>query len=441
MFSSPGGTAENRIQDRWAKLLFAATILAFAVFFLSETAAIRWANSDDVLYDSLYHRDDFWAKSWQLGVEQARFYMPVAYAPIAAFFFIENPILMGLARCALLLGQIAAMSWLVSIIVGSRAQSLRFFVVALLLLQVPLTYNSILSYPEIGLGFIFFASSSALLLSRTSLSRLFATIIIAGFVLACCMNEAFWFPSIVVTFFALRTRTSSRDVAWMSPAALGLYLVVYIAFRMAHPTRYQGTHLSFDIGAFIVTGARNILATLPGFELVINRYNFEPGPLFKSFNEIESILSRLSLCMLLTIACGIGSIFIQSRTRQDLSSEKTERFSVIIPAALAFAFIAPFCATQKYQIWAHTRQYPYVYALYAWMFVLLIAVQLWTRLQNRCYSTGKGAAFRTVSVILLSIASWAVFSSNRHVFNVLRLSPYPVKPDIAVVVRDSATAK
>jgi hypothetical protein len=394
--------------------------LVFVVHFSLETSAIRHANSDDVIYDAIAREHTVW--SWGLtgAQEQGRFYWPLALGVIAAFFSLDNNLLLACARVLLVLSNVAIVSLLVARLFRNDHLGIGVGIIQLLLLQVPLTFYGILSSPQVGIGFLLTGVVLYWLLGQnrsTGAALLTGSLALA----ACCLNECF-VPVLLLSAAIGTVFSERRRMAAAVLLAIVLYLVAYLTFRYLHPTAYEGVQLSFSLAGWLRAATRYTLSTIPGVELLLNRHGFHEGPLLKSSAEVWQIVRSTRVVSIAWILAGVVLLVrIWGRSTPATSARNHVAFLALL-FAIGFCFVLPMIMTSKYQIWSSQRQYPYLYSLYFWYFAcagLVCALHV-----PRSVRRPLNAAL----VVVLLLASVATWSSNHFVFRVLERSPYPV-PD------------
>ncbi len=419
---------EPRAIDSLSRFVWCISALwfcAFLIHFSILTEPIRFANSDDALYQRVVDAQKSWDHSMRVGRQQARFYMPVAYGPIASLYSVRNPTLFSAIRASLLGLELLSGALLIAALTRSRGFALGVTLIFALTLPINLPFNLLLSYPQIGLGFVLFTLTGAAALQERQ-SWLTCVVSAAGTLAACSVNEVFLVPTLLGTALLLRNDRRVRPATAGIALAVFGYLLVYFIFRYAHPSMYGGTEFSLNPAEYVHTLLCQIAGTLPGFELAVHRYGFDGGATWKSPGQIAHLLTNISVTDLTLLVSGTALLLAILPQIQPVPRTLGVAAGSVL---LAVSFLLPLAGTIKYQIWTHLRQFPYAYALYTSYFLLIGGFLLWNRARERLNPGRPRQLVTTALVLVIALASWAASASNENVLRALTCGPYPLSGD------------
>jgi hypothetical protein len=401
------------------------------VNFARVTLPVRLANGDDISLQAAFAgrspggADRFLA-DWS--EQQGRFYFSTAaYKAPYALYSIRDPALFSLARAVLLFSQFALTGWLLARLCRSEAAGWLSALVAAGALHIPAVFYPVLSYPAYSAGGIALLLALHCFLTgveRCRVEWLFA----AGCLQLCALlwHENFLaftalFPALAWAAGSDRSGRGIIRASAPSVAVSAAYLAVYLAFKRAHSTGYDGTMLSFDPAGAGTAWLRQTLAAAPGFELFISRLAPYPssGPLWKSGPEIAAILGSVAL-LGAALALAGAAVATGLARRAAAGAAPAAPVLLFLLAAVALPNLLP-SFTQKFQENSHHRFYPYVYSFNSYCWGVCAAVWLWQRLAGGLRSGGFRLRLLLAALFLVLGALFiSAQASNQHTLELLR---------------------
>lgn len=412
------------------RLLLACFVLTF-VAFVHQTAPVRLAHFDDANASQLIQRNEMVGAMVPGAQLQGRFYLaaPGHFWPYE-IYRIDSPLGFATLRAALFFAEIGLLGWLCGRVSRNAAAGWMVALLGAAALHLPPTFFAVLSYPTMAVGFISLLAGLHLHLSYlrrgSALCALFSGLLLlhAGLFLDL-------FMVFLPVFFALSWHEGRRSLRSLARsltgplAAASAYLAAYSLFAVVHPSTYAGTTWSLDLGAATTSLTRQTLSVIPGYELLAHRtYPAGSGPLLKSAGEVRAVLAA-------TPAWAWGLAFLQGLSLWTLVVHATRGRTVslrVMAVALACALLVnlPMSLTERYQIWAYRREFPYIYSFYAYAaltaFFVFAAQHLLARSARLRPAFSLG--FTAVGLALFISAS----ASNAHTLNLLRAWHNPSAP-------------
>jgi hypothetical protein len=394
------------------------------------TEPVRLANSDDAKFQAALsqpNKEKLNELFTDWSQRQGRFYFASpSYGLPYAIYVIRNPFLFSLSRAIIVYAQFILLGWLVARLCNDEAVGWLVVLISGGAMHIPAIFYPILSYPAYSAG------SIALLLALHSfLSNLKSTQI--KWMLGSCVLYLFallWhenFLIFVLLFPALCWATTSRltlaEIIQRSLPILcvaGIYLCTYIGFRHLFPPIYDGTVTSFDLAGVVNAWTRQTFAALPGVELLINRAASYPnvGPLWKNSVALAATLHSVSLTGFALAICG-GLLAVALARRTTATCVPTLKTISFLLFAAALPNILP-SLTEKYQMTAYHRLYPYVYSFNSYYWGIAGATILLVFILGRPNISLWASRGRLLLTLLLM---WAIFisaqASNQYTLNLL----------------------
>ncbi len=403
------------------RLLLACFVLTF-VAFVHQTAPVRLAHFDDANANQLIHRDEMVGAMVPTAQLQGRFYLaaPGHFWPYE-IYRIHSPLAFATLRAALFFAEIGLLGWLCGRVARNAALGWMVALLAGAALHLPPTFFAVLSYPTMAVGFISLLAGLHFYLSYlrrgSALCALFSGLLLlhAGFFLDL-------FMVFLPVFFALswhEGRRSLRSLARSATApvtAAVAYLAAYGLFAMVHPSTYAGTTWSLDPGAAATSLMRQTLSVIPGYELFAHRtYPAGAGPWLKSTSEIRAAFAatpRWAWGLALLQGLSLWALVVHAPRSRTVSLG-------VMAVALACALLAnlPMSLTERYQIWAYHREFPYIYSFYA--YCALIALFVFAAQRFLAHSARTRPAFSIALAVLGFVLFISAAASNAHTLALL----------------------
>lgn len=405
-------------------LLGGLWIIVYMGFFFYETLDIRHANSDDIEFDSIVASGHVWEYSSSLAKSQGRFYMPFAFGPINVLYSIKSRVVFSVFRAALLLLEILSFGVIAWRVTRSIHLAFAFMCFGLLLIQIPRTFYGLLSYPQAGVGLVLTALVVAVMLTgrSTESGRICGTAAFAS----CCLNETFIAPLMIIVLGNVYVKGRNMGQASTGVACgCSIFVIIYAIFRIKFGTSYSGTYFSFSMASAIKSILCQIGATAPGFELLINRTGFNGGRFFKTIDQVFSILGNIDFSKigLTAVGCIVLTFLIKKALLPDINVVLSK---VILLGLAGVSCVVPMSFSEKYQVWVYQRQYPYVYSMHCWFFLILASTLLTFKyLQVANLGARRIQLGVATSIFVILCISLAVSASNTYVLKGLEQSAYP----------------
>lgn len=346
--------------------------LLFLGCFQMETWEVRFGNIDDVDYFNVFRSGTLLSYIDATARSEGRFFQFWFQGFTELLNHIRSHFWFGIHRTLLVGGQFALGAWLLARLSGDKRLGWLFWVLGLGTLQIPPGFYPLLSYPPIGFGFIALLTAAlaydhALVDDQPRLRYAAA----ACFVVSLLLHDIFvtFAPLFPLILLARRPRRFREDLSTLTPLAVGLvaYLVIYFCYRWltAAEHTYEGTALSFDLVAGVMTWLRYTLSVAPGFELWFLRDLNPPAPLLREWTSAAELVSSefsfngVAKAALLVVSVGW-------LIRGPLSPTSRHRVVALIAGACVLAAFAcvPIALTPKYHYWARHRELPYVYSFF-----------------------------------------------------------------------------
>ncbi len=404
------------------RLLLACFVLTF-VAFVHQTTPVRVAHFDDTNANQLIQRDEMVGAMVPGAQLQGRFYLaaPGHFWPYD-IYRIDSPVAFATLRAALFFAEIGLLGWLCSRVSRNAALGWMVALFGIAALHLPPTFFAVLSYPTMAVGFISLLAGLHFHLSYlrrgSAISALFSGLLFlhAGFFLDL-------FMVFLPVFFALswhEGRRSFRSLARSATApitAAVAYVAAYALFAVIHPSTYAGTTWSLDPAATATSLLRQTLSVIPGYELFAHRtHPAGSGPWLKSAAEIRDVFATTPIWawgLALLQGVSLWSLVVHAPRGRTVSFR-------VMAVALACALLAnlPMSLTERYQIWAYRREFPYIYSFYTYCALVAFFAFAAQRLLARSTKTRPAfsIAFAVLGLALFSSAA----ASNAHTLNLLR---------------------
>lgn len=311
-----------------------------------------------------------------LDLSLGRFYAELKFTVLGWAYLSASPWWIGAWRFGIACLQLGFGGLLVSRLLGDA----RWGLLLVLLLTgwacyVP-TYHLLVSYPQVGLGFVFVEVSWLLWLRGVgSDSSSFRGAAVVFFALSLLMHEVF------LCFLSVHALLALREVGLRGLRHLWAPLLVALAYCLlflatAHQGRlggasYGGTELSLHLPAVLRSLAVQGLSSLPGAELVIDR----GAPHFLVAPSLRCIAHSTTIDWVLGVWTGLVCAGLLAGLWRKPGGRATPVGS-LASAGLAFMPSLMISLTPKYQVWSHHRIFPYIYAAFGAGFFILALLWL-----------------------------------------------------------------
>jgi hypothetical protein len=412
---------------RWAALVLSSMLLLNLTYM---TEPVRLANSDDVKIQTALSqphkekRDELFV-DWSQ--QQGRFYFACpSYQLPYAIYAIKDPFLFSLSRAIIVYAQFILLGCLVARLCQNEAVGWLVVLISGGALHIPSIFYPILSYPAYSAG-----SIAVLLALHCFLSNLKTPQI--KWLLAACLFYLFallWHENFLI-FALLFPALCWAAGSGLTPAAIiqrslpvfcvaGIYLGIYFGFRHIFPGSYDGTAVSFDLVGAVDAWTRQTFAALPGFEFFINRAAPYPnlGPFWKNGVALAATLYSVTLTGF-ALAFGGGLVTTALARRAAAACVPTRKIILFLLLAAVLPNILP-SLTQKYQMTAHHRLYPYVYSFNSYCWGIAGATASLIVILGRPHVA---LSVKRGSLLLSLLIMWALFfsaqASNQYTLNLL----------------------
>ncbi len=355
----------------WLLWLLWVSVVGSAVLLIHASQPVRFASVDDVASDHLVRTGRLESHSITSAPIQGRFYLaaPCHLWPYR-IYEVDSPLHFSTIRAALLLAQMGLTAWLCGRVAQNPAVGWLTMLLETATLHLPATFFAALSYPTMAIGFCSLLASLHLHLLFLRRGSPIAALSCAVLFLHACLYLEVFVVYLPLYFFLSwqngRKSASSmlRSVAGLLAATLA-YLSAYAFFVSLYPSTYGGTRFSANVGEFLDALVRLTFGVTPGLELIVHRtHPAGGGPLLKTGMEIAGLFTATPFWhyALAALQCvTFGSLLLRTRL-----AGRTALWFVAVAIACAFLPNLPVAVTERYQIWIHHREYPYIYSFYSY---------------------------------------------------------------------------
>lgn len=361
--------------------LFPLAIVAIA--FLGSISAIRFVTLDDRWYAAWVWSDSWVATAYQFAIAHGRFPKPSSYTFFVPYLFDSAWAQAGIRLSSILVSALIAGNLLQRIlrVRGSAVLSTLFFFA---FAQNSFEHNLFVAYPLAWeLSWIcWMLGLLGLMVAIERKSLPFALVGAAIWLFG--LQEGFVAQTMI--FLALvysAWRTEKRAWIYLSPYAIGLFvwLVVWLAWRSAHPSTYAGSQLR--IADSITDAARTVLTlSIGGMPMA----SWLQGSWRFTWESFVGSLTALSAIKALAVFAGAMKLLERARVASALDNHA--RVAFLAFALLVMAFLPNLLVglTPKYQEWVRLGSHAYVYSHFSYFAWIALGTVCLCAVVHRCPS-------------------------------------------------------
>jgi len=397
---TPVAPATSALSRRAVLVVCALLAVGWALLFC-DTLDLPLANLDDVSY----HRAAVAGRLFEFlhagFANQGRYYGAFVFAPTALLEALPNPWLHQLARLrhgALSLGLLGRLAQRRHRAADRVQAGLRVWFGVL---QIPPTFYGLLSYPAFHCGLALIALALTRFWSALTAPAAPQVSWSAGllFFLGLQFNEAFLvfaLPFLLLVLARIPLAQLRNGLRLLLPVvvASAAYLGVYSVFRVLHPTAYEGSAAGGDLAGGLRYLARYGAASLPGFELFIDRDAAHPA--FIGGAAAWQRLGTLNPWRVPWIAgAGVATAWLVLRTAWSPGRWRAAALAAGV-FCTGLAFLALPGLSAKYQVYAYRRAYPHAYNF---IFVHLLWLAVVILLFGLAARAPRGSARRVATAV------------------------------------------
>lgn len=207
-------------------------------------------------------------------------------------------------------------------------------------------------------------------------------------------------------------------------AAAG-FLLTYFMFSATFPSTYAGTQFSWSIPEALNCLSRQTASCVPGFELLTKRtFMGSSGPFWRTPAEIVQLFRNLEWPAMAVAALQAAATAIMM-TRITRSSFSMTWSKIAMGGALIFLPNLLISFTEKYQITAYQRMFPYVYSYYAYLAVGFVALAFFFRLYRLLPNPGARRLGLIAAISLATLVYFSAQAANAHTLGLLAAASNP----------------
>lgn len=363
--------AVGRALPKWLSTLLWINVLWAFVVFTSTTASVRFGCVDDVTNDELVKSGRLAEVMIGASAAQGRFYhaVPCHLWPYR-LYHVDSPAVFSTVRALLFFAEIGLAGWLCGRIAHSATVGWLAVLFGLGALHLPTTFFAVLSYPTMAIGFSSLLASLHFHLNHLRRGSAASAVCSAVLFLHACFYLEI-FVLYLPLFLALSWHAGHRSPRRLLRSALGAvvtaiaYLAVYRLFTQLHPSSYGGTRVAVNVPTALNALFRLTASVIPGFELLVHRtFPSGGGSLFKTMAEIREAFADAPFShYLLALLQGTA---LAGLMKHAIAVAGRTRLTLMVAGACVLLPNLPVCLTERYQVWAYHREFPYIYSFYGY---------------------------------------------------------------------------
>lgn len=338
-----------------------------ALAFLGSIAAIRFATLDDRWYAAWVWRDSWIATAHQFAVAHGRFPKPSTYTFFFPYLFENQYLQSGLRLGTILLSALLAGN-LLRRFLRIEGAAILFFLLFFAFAQNHSGHNLFVAYP-FAWEFSWICWMAGLLGLVVAIKRQSMPFALAGAAIWLFgLQEGFVPQSFVYVIVALiASARGQKGWRYLAPYIAGLtaWLIVWLIWRLAHPSSYDGSQLRLDAS---IADISNTIVTysIGGMPLA----TLLQGDWHLSWSALKESLDALSLIKAIAVSIGVVRILRLMQLREKPENYAGILFITICLLALVFVPNILVALTPKYQEWVRLGSHAYLYShfsYFAWI--------------------------------------------------------------------------
>jgi hypothetical protein len=406
-------------------------LLVLAILTVYPLLFVGYTTKDDLMLAIESAKGAFWASAWNFSTSQGRIGLLWAHPLFQLPYLFDSRAWYLATKFGALLLLPVALYYAVAQLFRSQWVALASVVFFLGFAQNGWEHNALTSYP-----FVFNFLAALFLLSL----GIFCTAMDRGSVALSWLSAALYFPVLMTEFFVLyfpfyAATAVSRlpgeyspqrrfEKTWrlVAPIALALifYIVIYVGWRLIHPSGYSGNQLDGDLASVAQVVTTFSLSAFPTESL---RFLFSSDARLPYTNSVDlrDILQSAGVAPL--IRAGVtGLLLYRLLFAIDVRMPRPRTLAAGVALSLVAVFLPNLllALTAKYQQWvvvSGATSYLYTYHSFIAATILAALILAGIKRSIRASSWRRNAATAAFSLVIVALAgvSFAVELHNQYV--------------------------